>query len=195
MAEPPIGGRAHRPDTMNLIHTEWNSARRCLTLCMNKWAIIGALALACAPAASCGRSVNPAAGLTIEAVSTGWRDVGLVDGKNKLVPSVSFTLKNVSDRPLSSLQVNAVFRRAGEDREWGSAFVTAAGTPGLAPGRRTGISVKSQLGYTGTDSRAEMLRNSRFVDAKVDVFAKYGSTSWARLGEFPIDRRLIADQP
>ena len=158
---------------------------------MTKIVVVGALALASASFYACEPSIDPATGLQLESVATGWQSVGVVDGMNKLVPSVSFRLKNVSDRSLPSLQINAVFRRIGEGGEWGSAFVTAAGRAGLAPGGATSVSVKSQLGYTGTDSRAEMLRNSQFVDATVDVYAKYGSTQWTRIGEYPIDRQLI----
>ena len=52
--------------------------------------------------------------------------------------------------------------------------------------------VSSHLGYTGSDqSRLEMLQNSHFVDAKVDLFAKYGSTQWTRLGSYAISRQLL----
>jgi len=37
-----------------------------------------------------------------------------------------------------------------------------------------------------------MLQNSHFVDAKVDLFAKYVSTQWTRLGSYPISRQLLA---
>ena len=36
-----------------------------------------------------------------------------------------------------------------------------------------------------------MLQNTQFVDAKVELFAKYASQQWARVGEYPIERRLI----
>ena len=36
-----------------------------------------------------------------------------------------------------------------------------------------------------------MLQNSHFVDAKVELFAKYGSEQWKRIGEYPIARRLL----
>jgi len=48
-------------------------------------------------------------GLQILDVSTGWFDAGLVNGQNKLVPTISFKLKNVSDQKLSVLQVNVLF--------------------------------------------------------------------------------------
>jgi hypothetical protein len=36
-----------------------------------------------------------------------------------------------------------------------------------------------------------MLKNSQFVDARVQLFAKYGSIQWVRMGEFPIKRVLL----
>ena len=84
-------------------------------------------------------------------------------------------------------------KRVSEQDEWGSALVTVAGSEGLAAGATSPpISIKSNLGYTGSDqTRQEMLRNSHFVDAKVDLFAKYGSIQWVRVGDYPITRELL----
>jgi hypothetical protein len=143
--------------------------------------------------AACGPTVDLTQGLHVDILDTGWFDAGIVNGQNKLVPSVTFTLKNISTHKLTTLQVNALFRRVTEKDEWGSGFVTAAGSSGLAPGATTPpITIRSQLGYTGSDqSRQEMLSNSHFVDAKVEIFAKYGSAQWTRMGEYPITRKLI----
>jgi hypothetical protein len=148
------------------------------------------LALFCT---ACGPTVDLTKGLQVEVVDTGWYDVGIVNGQNKLVPSVTFTLKNVSDQKLRTLQVNALFRRVTEPDEWGSGFITAAGSEGLAPGASTPpLTIRSLLGYTGAEqSRQEMLRNTHFVDAKVDLFAKYGSIQWVRVGQYPIKRQLL----
>jgi len=147
-------------------------------------------ALVCA---GCGPTVDLTKGLQVTIVSTGWFDAGIVNGQNKLVPTVSFTLKNVADQKLVTLQINALFRRVGEDDEWGSAFLTAVGSDGLASGAATStLTAKSQLGYTGSDqSRLEMLQNTHFVDARVQLFAKYASTQWAKIGEYPIARELL----
>ena len=143
--------------------------------------------------AGCGPTVDLTKGLEVEVVSTGWFDAGIINGQNKLVPTASFKLKNVSDQKLVTLQINALFRRAGENDEWGSAFLTAVGSEGLAPGATTAVlTAKSQLGYTGSDqTRAEMLQNTHFVDAKVDLFAKYAATQWVKVGEYPIVRELL----
>jgi hypothetical protein len=141
----------------------------------------------------CGPKVDLAKGLQVLDVSSGWYDVGITNGKDKLVPSVSFRLKNTSDQTLPVLQVNALFRRVTEKDEWGSGFVTAAGSEGLAPGATTDLlTIRSQLGYTGSDqTRQQMLQNRLFVDAKVELSGKYGATQWVRLGDFPITRQLL----
>src|ERR1700694_5776842 len=90
--------------------------------------------------------------LQVNQVLTGWFDAGIVNGQNKLVPSISFTLKNVADQHLIALQINAIFRRVTDKTEWRSRFVTVTRSPGLAPGATTEpLIVRSPLGYTGSD--------------------------------------------
>jgi hypothetical protein len=141
----------------------------------------------------CDKPVDLAQHLEVTDVATGWHDAGVVDGKNKLVPSVAFKLKNNSEQTLSTLQVNALFRRVNEPDEWGSGYIKVTGSDGLEPGASTQVlTVNSQLGYTGVEPRADLLKHRAFVDAKVEIFAKYGSTQWTRLDEFPITRQLEA---
>lgn len=151
------------------------------------------LALAAALATvSCGPTVDLTKGLQVVEVSTGWWDAGIVDGKNKLVPSVTFKLKNVSDQTLNTLQANIVFRHVADDKEWSSFFLRITDSDGLAAGATSGShQVNSPLGYTGTESRQQMLQNSLFADAKAQIFAKYGSTQWQRVGEYTVERRII----
>jgi hypothetical protein len=142
---------------------------------------------------ACGPTVDLTKGLQVDVIDTGWFDRGIVNGQTKLVPSATFTLKNVSDQKLVSLQVNALFRRVSENEEWGSGFKTVVGSEGLPPGGTTPpVTIRSELGYTGSDqSRQEMLQNSHFVDAKMELFAKYASTQWVRVGTYPITRQLL----
>ena len=144
-------------------------------------------------ASRCGPTVDLTKGLRIEAVSTGWSDAGIVDGKNKLVPTVSFRIKNVSDQKLAGLQMMASFFRINDtSSEWGNNLLTVVGSGGLASGATTAVlTMKSPLGYTGSEPRAEMLENSRFVDATVKLVAKYGSVQWTHVLQVPISRQLI----
>ena len=133
--------------------------------------------------------------LRIVNAHTGWYDTGVGEGgQNKLVPSISFGLENVSDREIASVQINAVFRRVGEDTAWGEHFIRAIDTEGLAPGEiEDGIVLRSTLGYTGSQSRLQMLQNREFVDARVEIFGKHGSRTWAKMGEYQIDRQLLTE--
>ncbi len=144
-------------------------------------------------ATACGApTVNLATSVAVENLSTGWLDSGVVNGANKVVPELSFTLKNVSDQKLPPLQVNAVFRRVSQNEEWGNGFRALSASGGLAPGASTDtVAIDAPLGYTGTDPTESLLQNSQFVDAKVDLFARYGAASWTQLGEYPIERRMI----
>ena len=133
--------------------------------------------------------------LRVTDVRTGWYDAGIVEGgMNKLVPSVSFTLTNISETAIARVQVNAVFRRVGEQESWGEHFINAINRDGLAAGA-TGspIVLRSTLGYTGTQPRLEMLQNREFVDAKVEIYGKHGSRTWVLMGEYQIDRQLLTE--
>jgi hypothetical protein len=153
---------------------------------------VAILSAAVVSSLACSAGADVATAIQVTDVSTGWFDAGIVNGQNKLVPAVTFKLKNVSDRPVSTLQANVLFHRLNSPEEWGNGFLRVAGSEGLAAGASTEpLTVKSDLGYTGSETRAEMLKNSHFVDAKVRILAKAGSNYWHPLGEYQIERRLL----
>lgn len=143
----------------------------------------------------CAREREIEKDLKIVDVRTGWYDAGVVEAdKNKLVPSISLKVQNVSPEEIASVQLNAIFRRVGEQEAWGEHFVRAIDRNGLGPGATGGsIVLRSNLGYTGSEPRLRMLQNSQFVDARVEIFGKHGSRTWVKLGEFPIERKLLTE--
>jgi hypothetical protein len=144
-------------------------------------------------ATGCGHNFEVDKAIKVTDVHTGWYDAGIQDGKNKLVPSITFKLQNVSNEPVESVQVMAVFRQVGDTQSWGDHYATGIDRDGLPAGQTTPGSVvlRSNLGYTGTESRLQMLQNRNFVDAQVDVFGKHASPNWQKLGEYKIDRQLL----
>ena len=161
-----------------------------------RWVARGAACAIVLASTSCGPTVDLTTGVKFDALTTGWIDAGVEaaarSGSNKLVPAVSFKLTNASDQTLAPLQVNAIFRRVGDEHEWSNAMITAAGSAGLAPSASTGpLLIRGAQGYTGTDGQWDMLRNTHFVDAKVDLFARYASQQWTHIGEYAIARRII----
>jgi len=152
-------------------------------------------AVAAVLAAGCGSQFDVEKAVKITDVHTGWYDAGIQDGKNKLVPSVSFKLQNLSDNPVDSVQVNAIFRRVGETEAWGEHFATAIDRDGLQARQTTPgfVVLRSNLGYTGNESRLQMLQNKQFVDARVEIYGKHGSRTWQKLGEYTIERQLLTE--
>jgi len=154
---------------------------------------LAGVVLAAAVSVSCGASEAAVAALEPIDVVTGWYDEGIVEGqKNKIVPSVTLKLRNKSDDAVRSIQINAIFRRVGEQEMWGEYFGWAIRGEPLAAGATTNTLVmRSTLGYTGEQPRMQMLQNREFVDAKVEIYLKQGSRVWAKLAEYPIQRQLL----
>ncbi len=137
---------------------------------------------------ACAPRVDLAAAIEVETVTSGWTAVG----PSKVVPVVSFKLKNRSARPLRTVQVNAVFHRAGDAAEWGTGFIPSIGQGGLEAGSESpALTIASPLGYTGTEAAPDLLKNSRFVDAQVRILARSGSAGWTAVGDYPITRQLL----
>ena len=146
----------------------------------------------------CSPSINVTEALVVTDITTGWFDAGILeDGKNKIVPGISFTLHNVLEDNVSSVQLLGSFRLVLPDgtddpEELGSATISAIDLAGLEPGSTTAAFVmQSGLGYTGTQPRRELMEHRLFQDAKLSLFAKHRSDPWLKLGEYLIDRTLV----
>ncbi len=162
---------------------------------VHSWFLLLALAAASASAA-CARTVDLSKEMTTLDVATGWYDAGPADGQNKMVPGITFRLKNNSDQTLKVLQLNIAFRRdtgdAAARSEFEAVFLPAVGTEGLAPGATTDLyTAKSKNGYTGSEPLEQMMKNSHFVDVKAIVSAKYGSHGFQVISEHPVTRTLF----
>ena len=153
-------------------------------------ALIGLLLIS----GGCERSaVDVPNALRVADITTGWLDAA-TEGvpQNRLVPTISFRLDNVSEQEIGSLRVQGAFRRVGEDVVWGSAFIRAIGREGLAPGASAGpFTLRSDLGYTGEQARREMFEHNDFVDVTVDLFVKHRSAQWVKLNQYQIDRNVV----
>jgi hypothetical protein len=144
---------------------------------------------------SCG-TLDVESALQITDVRTGWYDAGIVGGLNKLVPSISLRLENVSDDVVSSIQLNAVFHRVIDTEEppLGDHFIQAIERSGLEPGSAgDSLVMRSGFGYTSTETRLQMLQNRSFVDAHVEIYGKSGSRAWVLMGEYQIERTLLTE--
>ncbi len=147
-------------------------------------------AIATLGAAACGPS-GTVQQLVFTDVVSGYHDEGVVNGENKLVPQISFRLQNSGTEPLGTVQLNVHFMANGADGNMDEVLTRAGGDGIAAQQGSEPLTVRSKVGYTSQQPRAEMLQNSQFRDIKVKVFAKSGSSQWSQVGEFTVDRTLL----
>src|SRR5579862_226171 len=123
-------------------------------------------------AAGCGKPVDLKQTLQVNDLSGGYRDAGIVEGRNKIVPSISFRLKKSTDQSLSPLSLNLAFKKlpppgitpapgSPTEEDWDDAFSESVPFNGNETGLLT---YKINAGYTGDppQSRADILKNSHF---------------------------------
>jgi hypothetical protein len=157
------------------------------------WRATGAMALlATLVASACGPRVDVRQALQVTEITTGWFDAGIVNGKNKLVPSVAFRLKNATAAELASIQINVIFEIPPDWED--DTYLRGIGSDGLPPGGASDrMVVRAKNGFTGEQPRAEMLQNTHFKDAKVKIQVKHASNQWVQLGEYPVQRQLLTN--
>jgi len=151
-----------------------------------------ALVLSLGAAGCSAPDVDVAKVVKLAEITTGWFDVGIVDGQNKLVPSAVVSVTNTGTETLSGLQIFVVFRFIGETEELGSNLFVLRGADALAPNATSKpITSRANWGFSGLQPRAQMLMHSQFKDARVEVFAKLGAKPFVKIGEAQVVRQLL----
>jgi hypothetical protein len=146
--------------------------------------------------AGCARSVDIKQTVEMTDTTGGWYDAGIVGGKNKIVPSVSFKLKKKPGTELDGLALNVVFRHppaagANNAEDWDEVFIQRAN---FRDANETELlTIRPTAGYTGDppQSRQDILNHSQFRDVRAHVFAKVSSSQWVELGTIDVKRELI----
>jgi hypothetical protein len=142
--------------------------------------------------AACSKPIDLKQALEITDVASGWFDAGVVNGRNKIVPSVRFKLRKREQADLDRVSINALFRAAdGKESELDNdVFVQRVEFAGqeTAP-----ILIRPENGYTAEppQSRADMLKHTQFRDMRVQILVKVGSSQWTDLGWIDVARQLL----
>lgn len=142
------------------------------------------------------RHIDLATSVRVEDVAGGWSVGTGVDGRARLLPTVSFQLRNVSTAPLASVQVNVIFHRAGDRDVWSDVVRHAISSRAVDSGIATGpIVAQAPVGYTGDDDTRSLLKHPQFVDSSVSIYARHGAEHWTYLGEYPLPREIVQIDP
>jgi hypothetical protein len=162
---------------------------------LRKARLLPLLAIGAMLSTSCAREIDYKQALQVTDLTGGWYDAGIVDGKNKLVPSMSFRIRKPADVNINTISLNIIFKRISPDKkteeDLDEVFLQKVE---FSEGTQTPLlTVRPQHGYTGDapQTRAQILEHSQFWDGRAVVFAKQSSTTWVDLIRYEIPRVLI----
>jgi hypothetical protein len=157
--------------------------------------LFAAVLIAVAATAGC-ESVDLKTAVEVVDVSTGYYDNGLTaTGLNHLVPSITFSLKNISDKEVSSIDTVVMYWAAGQDTEQDEALLKVIGGGGIPAGATSEPVVsRSRVGFTLEAPRAELFNHSNFKDWTAKLFLKRGGKI-VPAGEYKIDHKLLLSSP
>lgn len=137
------------------------------------------------------RTENPATEVEVTDVETYWVVDPTVGDTHYLAAAVRLRLRNRGRKTQRTIQANAVFRRLGEDDNWGSDWqrVLPGGKP-VDPGQDAVLVLKSDARYSSTGDPKTMLEHESFRDTTVRVFVRLGSSTWVQMIDTPVERRI-----
>ena len=116
---------------------------------------------------------------------------GVYSGQNRILPTVTFQLKNEGTLPIEYVDLTVAFWATGKDGEQDSKLIQAIGKTPLQPGATTeSLTVRSAYGFTSPHVPTDFFTSSLFVDFKVKVFARRAAHH-ASLGEITVERRIL----
>jgi hypothetical protein len=148
-------------------------------------------------AVSCSRSVDVKQALEVADATSGWYDAGIVNGKNKIIPSVTFRLKKKPDADLARVALNVVFRHPAPpgtnvEEDWDDVFIQRASFKNGA-NETEPLTVRPEKGYTGDppQSRLAILQHSQFRDVRAHIFVRASSSQLVEIGTVDVQRQLI----
>jgi hypothetical protein len=115
--------------------------------------------------------------------------------KLTLVPTISFRVKNISDKPLNYLNFNAIFKFRDDQENLGDNFLAAIRKEPIPPGEASHvITLKSNFGVEGK-SLASFKDNPQWKPMICRLFIQSKGSPHVLLGEYEISREIDFKEP
>ena len=123
-----------------------------------------------------------------------WTVRGKYGDDTYIRPIVRFRIRNEGSKPVDYIQTMAVFRRASTpDESWGNAFeYSLSGDPVPPGGESRVISLRSDTDYFSKGLPEQMFENEKWEQVRVEVFLKVGPSSWRRVANVEVPKRIGA---
>jgi hypothetical protein len=113
----------------------------------------------------------------------------------KLVPAISFKVKNLTDKPLRYVNFNAVFRIKDTYENIGDNYLSAIRNDPVPPGELSEeILLKSNFGVEGK-SLASFKNNPEWKAFTVTLFAQSKGSQFVELGNWEVSRTIDFKEP
>ncbi len=129
---------------------------------------------------------------SLELVSseTRWVNKEVTPYRVKIVPSVTFTVRNKGKRTIGNLKFVGIFMFADSGEQMSDGVTPLMPEP-VEPGETTEeITINALYGYSATSKAAFMQNKSKWKPIKVKILAQTSSNSFAPLGVIPV-RQVI----
>ncbi len=112
-----------------------------------------------------------------------------------LVPAISFSIKNITEKPLRYINFNANFRFQDDYENLGDSFLAAIRGEPVMPGETSErILLKSNYGVEGK-SLNSFENNPHWRTVFVKVFTQSKGSQYVLLGEWEISRKIDFKEP
>jgi hypothetical protein len=137
------------------------------------------------------------AAIDITEVSTKWMEKKYEPWPPKLVlvPSITFRIKNISDKPLRYINFNANFRYQDDFENLGDSFLAAIRKKQLMPGETSDeITLISNYGVEGKNL-AHFENNPAWKIVTCHLFAASKGSQYIPLGNYTISRKIDFKEP
>ena len=118
-----------------------------------------------------------------------WVNKEITPYEVKVVPSITFKIKNIGKRTIKNVKFVGVFEFTETGDQIGDGVTPLLKKP-LKPGETSNeIFIKSLYGYSATSKEAFLKNEAEWKDIKVKVFAKTNA-GFANLGIFPVKKEI-----
>lgn len=112
-----------------------------------------------------------------------------------LVPSISFRVKNISNKPLRYINFNAIFKFKDDFENLGDNFLAAIRNKPVMPGEKSEvITLKSNYGVEGK-TLASFKDNPHWRIVFVRLFVQSKGSQFVLLGEWEVSRKIDFKEP
>ncbi len=124
-------------------------------------------------------------------VNTDWTYKYRTKNEVRIVPEITFKIKNIGKKPLQYLIANVIFDLEGLNQELGNGWKPIISKKPLLPGETSEpITIKSGFGYRASSVKAFYKNYYNWKRAWANIFIKWKGSRYVKFGTFEIRKHI-----